>query len=181
MLKKPFVRYTLVLTAIAALVIGLDQYTKYIVRRDLPLHSVAVPIPWLEPLLVFTHTRNTGAAFGILPGLSPVFTLVAFVAVLVITVYYHRLAGTSWMLRIAFGLMLGGAISNNLIERPLLGYVTDFIDIHFWPVFNVADSAITVGTILLAVYALFLDRERQPTEQRRTDCTALDAGDSSSA
>lgn len=144
------------LFAVALIVVALDQYTKVLVRENLPLNTSWMPIPWLDPLVTFTHVRNTGAAFGLFPGLAAVFRFVSLAVVLAIIFFFRQLAATSWLLRIAFGLQLGGA-TGNLIDRMTLGYVIDFIDVRVWPIFNVADSAIVVGTVLLAYYALFVE------------------------
>ena len=104
-----------------------------------------------------THLHNTGAAFGLFQGQSFILTIVALIGVAVILVYgfvvYHRFSWFENLLsRFALGLVLGGAVGN-LIDRIRLGYVTDFIDFGFWPAFNIADSAVTVGVIIL-VYSL---------------------------
>jgi signal peptidase II len=140
--------------SVGALVILLDQYTKHLVRQNVPLNVSWNPIMWLEPIVTLTHVRNTGAAFGLFPELSVVFVLVALAVIVGIIIYYRQLTQVSLLLRIALGLQLGGA-TGNLIDRLTLGYVTDFVDFRVWPVFNVADSAVVVGTALLAYYALF--------------------------
>lgn len=154
------------LFAVALAIVALDQYTKVLVRGNLPLNTSWMPIPWLDPIVTLTHTRNTGAAFGLFPSLGGVFRLVSLVVVVAIIFFFRRLAATSWLLRIAFGLQLGGA-AGNLVDRVVLGYVTDFIDVRVWPIFNVADSAIVVGTVLLAYYALFVE----PSAARRAEST----------
>ena len=168
-LKKSFV-HGLVLFAIGLVVISADQYTKYLVRKYCPLNTSWNPIPWLDRFVTLTYVKNTGAAFGIFPDMSIVFAIIALVVVVLILVYYRRLSEVSWILRVAFGLQLGGAIGN-LIDRVARGYVTDFIDVRVWPVFNIADSSVVVGTILLAYYALFLDRgpEQVASGEARTD------------
>ncbi len=152
-----------VLFAIALVIAVLDQYTKALVRANLPLNVSWMPIAWLDRFVTLTHVRNTGAAFGILPHLGGVFRIVSLVVIAAIIFYFRQLAGTSWLLRLAFGLQLGGA-TGNLIDRLARGYVTDFIDVRVWPIFNVADSAIVVGTILLAYYALFVEPSTQRAE-----------------
>jgi signal peptidase II len=147
-------RRLLLLYGIGFFIILLDQYTKHWVRQSIPLGVSWNPIAWLDPIVTFTHVRNTGAAFGLLPQLSGIFIVVALVVIVGIIVYYRQLAQASLLLRIALGLQLGGA-AGNLIDRLVFGYVTDFIDFRVWPVFNVADSAIVIGTALLAYYALF--------------------------
>lgn len=139
---------------IGFLIIILDQYTKHVVRQVIPLGTSWNPIPWLDPIVTLTHVRNMGAAFGLFPGLGTFFILVALIVIVSIVIYCHQLGEASLLLRIALGLQLGGA-TGNLVDRLTLGYVTDFVDFRVWPVFNIADSAIVVGTALLAYYALF--------------------------
>jgi signal peptidase II len=142
---------------IAACVIALDQYTKWWVRVHIPVNRSWNPLPWLDRFVTFTHVENTGVAFGLLKGMNWLFVIVAAVVIVLIVVYYRRLAATSWVLHAAFGLQLAGALGNQ-IDRVLRGHVTDFIDVRVWPIFNVADSSVVVGTILLAYYVFFLDR-----------------------
>ena len=104
-----------------------------------------------------THLHNTGAAFGLFQGQLFILTVIALIGVIVLLIYgfvvYHRFPWFENLLnRFALGLVLGGA-AGNLIDRIRLGYVTDFIDFGFWPAFNIADSAVTVGVIIL-VYSL---------------------------
>ncbi|MBC7237547.1 MAG: signal peptidase II [Chloroflexi bacterium] len=139
------------------MVVLVDQYTKHLVRQNIPLGASRGPFPWLEPIITFTHVRNTGAAFGLFPNLSIVFVLIALAVIVGIALYYRQLAQAAPLLPIALGLQLGGA-AGNLIDRLSQGYVTDFLDLHVWPVFNVADSAVVIGTALLAYYALFVDQ-----------------------
>jgi len=177
-LKKRFDWRGVTMYVVALAVVFLDQYTKALVRRHLPLNTSWMPIPWLDPIVTLTYTRNTGAAFGLLPGSGPLLVIVAAIVILGIVIYYRKLAAASAVLRVAFGLILGGAIGNNIVDRLTMGYVTDFIDVRVWPIFNVADSAGVVGAILLAYYALFLERPRTETAsdapgERRTDGEAV--------
>ncbi len=141
----------------AVLVIVLDQLTKHWVRVRIPLNTSWQPVPWLDPIFTFTHTRNTGAAFGLFGGMNTVFIILALVVVIAILAIYRHLAEQSWLLRTALALQLGGAASN-LIDRVTVGYVTDFFNLRWWPIFNVADASIVVGTVLLAIYALFFEQ-----------------------
>ena len=138
------------LLGVAAFVIGLDQLTKYWVMVTLPEGQ------WWSPLSgggwhVFriTHTTNSGAAFGIFPQQGGIFILIAVVVVVAILLYYRHLPQGDWLIRLSLGLQLGGAIGN-LIDRLRFGYVVDFIDVGFWPIFNVADASITIGVIVIA-------------------------------
>jgi signal peptidase II len=114
--------------------------------------------------------ENTGVAFGLFRGMNWLFVIVAAVVIVLIVVYYRRLAAASWLLHVAFGLQLAGALGNQ-IDRVLRGHVTDFIDVRVWPIFNVADSAVVVGTTLLAIYVFFLDRgpEDEPAQEKLTE------------
>lgn len=147
----------LIMFVIAAVVISLDQYTKHLIRTNLPIGESLSPIPALANILSFTHIQNQGAAFGLFPAASSVFLVVAIVVVLIISFFSGQLARSSALLRLAFGLQLGGA-AGNLIDRLMQqGQVTDFINFHVFAVFNVADMSVVVGTILLAYYALVAD------------------------
>jgi len=108
-------------------------------------------------LFSIVHVHNTGAAFGLFQGYSFALTIVAIIGIIIILFlalsFSSRLPFlSSWLGKLSLGLMLGGAVGN-LIDRLRLGYVTDFIDVGFWPAFNVADSAVTVGVLIFA-YAL---------------------------
>jgi len=140
----------------ALVVVGLDQLTKHWVRQHIPLYSSWQPIPWLDPIFTFTHIRNTGAAFGLFGGMNTVFIVLALVVVGAILVIHRQLAGQSALLRAALTLQLGGA-TGNLIDRVTVGYVTDFVNFRWWPIWNIADACILIGTVLLAIYALFLE------------------------
>ena len=109
-----------------------------------------------------THIHNTGAAFGLFPDQSFLLTRVALVGIALLLLYafliYRRFPSLDNMLsRVALGLVLGGTVGN-LIDRLHFGYVTDFIDFGVWPAFNIADSAIVVGAIILAYSLLPLAR-----------------------
>jgi signal peptidase II len=131
----------------------LDQASKQLVRTFLspPGTSVAV----VEGLLRFTHVRNTGAAFGMLPGHSVVFMSVSVLVLVAIAVYLVRVRPRHPLLVVALGLVSAGAVGN-LIDRAVSGRVTDFLQVPFdFPVFNLADSAIFVGVAILVWWVLF--------------------------
>lgn len=168
----------IVLFGVAALVLALDQYTKHWARTFLPLHRSWNPIPWLNKIMTFTYTRNTGAAFGLFQNMNPVFIGVAIVVILSIVFYFRRYAGAHWMLMVAFGLHIGGA-AGNMVCRITQGWVTDFVDFRVWPIFNVADASVVVGTFMLAYYTLFVDRPElqqlaEETDEQRTDLEAVE-------
>jgi signal peptidase II len=99
---------------------------------------------------IFSITRihNTGIAFGLFPGLPDVFMVVTLISMLVVLFFYLTATPRGALLTAGCGLILGGAVGN-LIDRFRLHYVIDFIDFNFWPAFNIADSAVTIGVALL--------------------------------
>ena len=143
---------------VAAAVVVLDQLTKRMAEERLERSGVrSVPFPVLSDYFRFTYVENRGAAFGLLQDQTAFFVLVGVIVIGVIAASYRYLPRSGFMLHLALGLQLGGAIGN-LIDRVRQGYVVDFVDFgyqsNWWPVFNVADSAIVVGVALLALNAL---------------------------
>lgn len=137
-----------------AVIVLLDQVSKAIVRRTLPLHESVSVIPGV---MDFTHIRNTGAAFGFLNGVdfpfkTIVIAIVATAALIGVALYAAGLAHHQTLARIGLALIIGGA-AGNLIDRVIAGSVVDFVDVywhsyHFWA-FNVADSAISIGVAIM--------------------------------
>jgi signal peptidase II len=103
------------------------------------------------------HWKNSGAAFGILQGFGDVFTVLAILVAIAIIYYFPQVPRQDWTLRLAMGLQLGGALGN-LIDRVTQGSVIDFISIGTFPVFNVADSSISVGVAILILGLWFKER-----------------------
>ena len=141
---------------VGLLIVFADQLSKTWIRANLPGGQSLFNIGFFRII----HIHNTGAAFGLFPDQSFVLTIVAFIgitAVLLCAFLSHRyLPFLDNMLgKSALGLVLGGTVGN-LIDRLRLGYVTDFIDFGFWPTFNIADSAVTVGVIIFAYSILRL-------------------------
>lgn len=149
-------------------VIAVDQVSKEIVRRTLPLHGE--PVQVIAGLLDLTHVQNTGAAFGLLnavefPFKPAIMIAVAALALVAIATYAAQLGFHERLARIGLALILGGAFGN-LIDRALLGHVVDFVDVywgtaHFWA-FNAADAAITIGAILVLLDMIGLGRRHVP-------------------
>ncbi len=143
----------LLLGGIAIVVFVVDQVTKYLVLSRLKVNESWNPIPALRPFVSITHVTNTGAAFGIFPDQSTLFIVIAFLVIAGILIYYRYLPADRLLVRASLGLQLGGAVGN-LVDRLRYGHVVDFIDFKIWPVFNVADSAVVVGVLILAYYLL---------------------------
>ena len=139
-----------VFAACAAAVIAIDQLTKAIASSSLLLGQ---PVALLGDTVRLTMVHNTGAAFGLFPGSRVPFIVISLLAIGVVVYLFLRETYRSLANRILLGCILGGAIGN-LADRVRMGYVVDFIDLGVgslrWPVFNVADSAVTLGVIFLA-------------------------------
>ncbi len=145
----------------ALLVVAADQFSKIWIRSNLATGE-SLPETGLFRL---THVHNTGAAFGLFQHQSFTLTIVALIGIAVLLLFtllfFRHFPFLDNRLGMpALGLVLGGTVGN-LIDRLRFGYVTDFIDVGIWPAFNIADSAITVGAILLAYSLLFLTRAKK--------------------
>jgi len=144
-------------------VLLVDQVSKNLVETRIPLYGYWAPIPALAEWLRFTHTGNTGAVFGLFQGSGMFFAALAVVVAGAIVYFNVTLPGGQWLLRLALGLQLGGALGN-MIDRVRQGHVTDFIDVGPWYIFNVADMAIVGGVILFA-FVLLRDMRRENAAQ----------------
>ena len=136
---------------VGVLTLAWDQLSKWAIIRSF---EPGATLPLFPPVLSLTYVQNTGAAFGLFKGQH---TLFIVLSVCVIAWVGRQLAtpgAVHGVARWALALILGGA-SGNLIDRVRLGYVIDFLDLHWWPVFNIGDSAITVGVTWLILRSLF--------------------------
>ena len=146
------------------IIVLLDQVTKFGVSNSMNQgESIAV---WGNILRV-TYIKNPGMAFGIQIGNKLFFTIFALIASIVILIYLFRLKPEHFLPRLALASILGGAIGN-LIDRFVSGKVIDFIDIRVirWPIFNVADIAVTIGMILLIAYVIFDNKNIESEEEQ---------------
>jgi signal peptidase II len=161
---KEALRARLPLLGIAFGIAVLDQLTKWLVDRSMHLHESR---PLIDGLLSLTYVQNRGAAFGLLatadlPFQALIFSVIGLVALFAIVAYSVQMPIDNRLPQLGLALITGGAIGN-LIDRATLGYVIDFIHVywrqHDWPMFNAADSAISIGVTLL-----ILDILRAPGE-----------------
>ena len=153
---------SLALVTVAAVVA--DQVTKHIVSSQLALdEEVAV----IGPFSIH-HVQNSGIAFGLFPNATVAVIVLTTVAVAWMLVFFARAGARHPVLPVALGLLLGGSISN-LADRVRLGHVTDFLDLRYWPAFNIADACIVVGVVLLV--GTMLAGERSP--RRRHGASTL--------
>ncbi|HEV8634770.1 MAG TPA: signal peptidase II [Chloroflexota bacterium] len=152
--------------ATAGAVYATDQVTKAWAVRTLGPGSGRDSIQVVGDWVRLSYTTNTGAAFGILPSGSALFTVIAVVAVPVIWYFNRTMRPRTVLTRICLGGLLGGALGN-LTDRLRHGYVVDFVDAGIgtlrWPAFNVADSAFVVGVIALSLYMLFFESRHART------------------
>ncbi len=173
---KNSIRRQAFLWIVAAIVLIADQVSKAVVVRTLPVGVPWNPFAFLQPFVNLTHVMNRGAAFGMLPNMSFFFTAVAIVVSLAILYYGRRIPEHQWWLSVSLGLQLGGALGN-LSDRLHYGYVIDFIEVRHFPVFNLADSAIVVGVIILA-YHLWNEEELAAQPQVEAENVPIAAADS---
>ena len=153
-----------------------EKLRAFVSEKELLERGLADPVPVIvTPFWQNRYTQNRGAAWGVLAGAGekfrvPFFYLVSVVAIVFIFSYYRKLSNNQRYLQIALALVLGGAVGNAL-DRLLRGYVIDFIDWHWfdpnwlrpslhWPTFNVADSGITVGLVMLFAEMLFVKKPK---------------------
>ena len=155
----------LLLTVVAGGVIILDQASKYAVQHMMVLYDYIEVIPGF---FGFTYIPNPGAAFGLFgnaaASVRSLFLIgISITALAVLFFMYARLTEKSILIHISIGMIIGGGVGN-LIDRIRLRWVIDFLDLHWqgyhWPTFNIADFAITIGTIILMFNVLFHQRER---------------------
>lgn len=157
---------------IAALVVGIDQLSKYLVSTHLALGGTWSPFPGPNPFFQIVYTYNTGVAFGLLKDLGPIFIISALIVSGVIVVYARHLRNDQWLACVALGLLLGGALGN-VIDRIRLGHVVDFIDVGLgptrWYTSNLSDVAIVSGVILLGLVTLFDEQKQKKATPGETE------------
>ncbi len=157
---KKFLRNYAALISMAAIIVIADQITKYLVRTNIPMGDMWSPWAWLAPYARIVHWQNTGAAFGMFQSFGGVFTILAILVSIAILYYFPRVPREEWPLRLAMGMQLGGAVGN-LIDRLTQGYVTDFVSVGNFAVFNVADASISVGVAVLILGVWIMDQSQK--------------------
>lgn len=148
------------LFTVAALVVLVDQVTKSLALE----HLAGGPLDLIEGAITFRLTFNSGGAFGILQGFPAFFLVATIVAGAVIIVWVRHLNEPGWT--IPLGLVLGGGVGNVIdrVVRDTPG-VVDFVDLHVWPIFNVADSCIVTGVLVILFLGFRSDRHERRAEQ----------------
>jgi signal peptidase II len=154
-------RHWVSLGAIALAAIAADQLTKQVVARALALgEEVEIAGPFS-----IHHVHNSGIAFGLFSSATSIVIALTAVAVLWMLVFFARSGARHPVLPVALGFVLGGSVSN-LLDRVRLGHVTDFLDLRYWPAFNLADTFIVVGVGILFASIAGADRRASPPKGR---------------
>lgn len=166
--KRYFTDY-MILFAFAAIIVLLDQWSKEWIRTNLVYGEIYRPELWLSQYARLIHWRNTGIVFGLFQNISRLFSFLPAIISLGIIYYFPRVPREDRLIRIAMILYLGGGIGN-LIDRLTQGYVTDFVSLGNFPVFNVADASISIGVVVLALGVFLKEQEEKKlTEAQSTD------------
>jgi signal peptidase II len=142
---------------IVSVILVLDRVTKFLVSKELNLNS---SVPLIKGVFYISLIHNRGAAFGFLKNQLPLFIATSLIAIILI---WRALKSNKYSkaYTIALSLILAGALGN-LVDRVLYGYVIDFLDFRVWPVFNVADSAITMGAVILG-WSIIFSKDQKPS------------------
>ena len=157
---------TAFVTAVATAILAVDQLTKWYIRQTVPLYETIPVVSFFN----ITHVLNRGGAFSLLADASdairvPFFLLASIVAIGLLIYFLRHIPGQQRGLLFAVAGILGGALGN-LVDRLTLGQVTDFLDLHWrgyhWPAFNVADSFISIGVVILVFHSILTTKQPQP-------------------
>ena len=132
----------------ALIIILIDQLSKFFVRNNFQLNQ---PIPIINNIFHLTYIQNIGAGFGILKAQTLILIFVSIAVIGIIFYNFDKIKNKEILLQVLVGFVLGGTIGN-LIDRLAYGYVIDFLDFRIWPIFNFADSFVTIGIIGLIIY-----------------------------
>jgi signal peptidase II len=156
---RKFIPDYLFLFLIAGVIILADQATKYLIQTNLAMSEIYRPDLWISQYVRIVHWKNYGAAFGIFQNLSGVFTVLSFLVSLAIIYYFPQVPRQDWLVRVSMAMLFGGAVGN-LIDRLRQGYVTDFISVGNFPVFNIADASISTGVVVLFIAMWLQERQK---------------------
>lgn len=149
------IRYFVILGILLA-----DALLKLFIRRTMYCGQT---IPVIDGIFSITYVQNRGAAFSLFAGRGPMIMTITFIALCLAVWYMEKHKDDHWTLLLALELIISGGMGN-LIDRAALGFVTDMFDMHFWPVFNIADIAICVGCGFLVLYMFVFDKSSKAGE-----------------
>lgn len=163
---KKFLKHNGFLFLIATAVIVVDQLTKALVRQNLALGEAWAPIPAIGDFFRFLYWQNRGAAFGSFQNAGPILTIVRILIAIFIIVFYQKAEIKDVLVKVSLSLMLGGAVGN-LVDHFTLGFVTDFIAVGRFPIFNVADSCVTIGVGLMLLDMIIKEKNGSKTDPEK--------------
>jgi signal peptidase II len=174
---KNYWRAYIYLLLLGGIIVGLDQWTKALVRANMALGSDWLPswLSWVMPYARIRYWYNSGAAFGIFKNGNLVFTILAILVTLLILYYYPLTVREGWWLRLAMAMQFAGALGN-LIDRLMFKHVTDFISVGNFAIFNISDASISVGVAVLILGVWWKDQ----ADKRQAKAAAIpdeEAGD----
>lgn len=161
---KKYLRDYLFLLLIAGTIIIVDQLTKTWVRETLTVGQIYRPNLWISAYIRIIHWKNTGAAFGMFQNGNTIFMILSSLVSLIILYYFPQVPSQDRIVRFSMAMLLGGAVGN-LLDRIQYKYVTDFVSVLDFPVFNVADASISCGVAILFLGMWFQERARLRQEQ----------------
>ncbi len=139
---------------VSLVIVLLDQLTKGLVRHNM---QTGESIPLLNNFLHLTYVQNAGAGFGILQGQQVLFIVLSVIVLGGIAYYYKRIPDIV-SYNVVTAMLIGGTIGN-LVDRIFLGYVVDFLDFRIWPVFNVADSCLTIAIVIMIIMSFKMNKK----------------------
>ncbi len=138
----------LTIFSLTLFIVFLDQLTKYLIKTSFQLKE---SIPIINNIFHLTYIHNFGAGFGILQNQKWILIFISMMVLGIIFYYFDKIREKGLLLQTLVAFILGGTIGN-LIDRLMNGYVIDFLDFQIWPIFNIADSFVTIGVIGLIIY-----------------------------
>lgn len=167
---QPQSRRFFIFFMVAAGIIALDQWTKWLVIRSIPLNTSWLPdsLEWLSPYARLLHIQNRGASFGMFQNGNLFFVILTILIVAGIVYYVSQMEHANLWMWVAAGLYLGGAVGN-LIDRLVIGAVTDFVSVGTFYIFNIADASINVSVALLMILWFLDHRASQKAETAKTE------------
>ncbi|ANU22838.1 lipoprotein signal peptidase [Planococcus donghaensis MPA1U2] len=148
---------------LALFIIALDQWTKWLVLKNMELGE---RISVIDPYLGWLSHRNRGAAWGMLEGQMWLFAIITVAVIIGILYYFHKHAKGQPLFQLSLMVLLGGAVGN-FIDRMFRGEVVDFVDVlipvigYDFPIFNVADAALTIGVVLMVIYIIYDEKQQK--------------------
>lgn len=160
---KEKIKHNAFLIGVVTLIVALDQWSKLWITHKMAVGESISPIGFLGDFFKIVHWRNTGAAFGLFQNANVPLLVISLLIAVAVLFYYQVIKPKDWMAKLSLSLIFAGAVGN-IIDRIKFGYVVDFLSFGRFPVFNVADSAVTIGVILMALNYLLEERKLLPTK-----------------